>query len=57
MMFLAGVPRMWREVQDVVVGEDRITLLEAGGEQAPIVACEALEFLRSDNVPSLFRIG
>lgn len=53
-MFLAEVPKTWREIQDVTVGEDRITLREAGGEQAFVVARGALEFLRSQDAPSLF---
>lgn len=57
LMFLADVPKTWREVQDVVVGEDRITLYEAGGEQTMFVARGALEFLRRDNVPGLFSAG
>ena len=54
LMFLAEVPKTWREIQDVTVGEDRITLREAGGEQAFVVARGALEFLRSQDAPSLF---
>ena len=57
MMFLADVPKTWREIQDVIVGEDRITLHEASGEQTLIVARGALEFLRSDNAPGLFSAG
>lgn len=56
LMFLADVPRTWREVQDVVVEEDKITLHEASGEQTSIVAREALEFLLRDNVPGLFSL-
>ena len=57
LMFLADVPKTWREIQDVTVGEDRITLREASGEQTLIVARGALEFLRSDNAPGLFSGG
>jgi hypothetical protein len=57
LMFLADVPKTWREVQDVTVAEDKITLREAGGEQTTIVARGALEFLRSDNAPGLFSGG
>ncbi|MHB1937727.1 MAG: hypothetical protein ACYCOR_14225 [Acidobacteriaceae bacterium] len=57
LMFLAAVPRTWREVQDVAVGEDWITLRETGGEQAFVVARGALEFLRSKDTPGLFSAG
>jgi len=39
------------------VGEDKITLRGAGGEQTTIVARRALDFLRSDNAPGLFSGG
>ena len=57
LMFLAQVPKTWREILDVTVAEDRIALREAGGEQAFVVARGALEFLRKDNAPSLFSAG
>ncbi len=57
LMFLADVPKTWREVQDVTVSEDKITLRETGGAQTTIVARGALAFLRSDNAPGLFGGG
>jgi hypothetical protein len=57
LMFLADVPKSWCEVQDVTVGEDKLTLRGAGGEQTTIVARGALDFLRSDNAPGLFSGG
>ena len=57
LMFLAKVPKTWREVQDVSVGEDKITVRDASGEQATIVARGALEFLRQDHGPDLFSGG
>jgi hypothetical protein len=57
LMFLADVPKTWRELQDVTVGEDKITLREAGGAQTTIVARGVLDFLRSDNAPGLFSGG
>jgi len=57
LMFLADAPKTWREVRDVTVGEDKITLREAGGAQATIVARGSLAFLRSDNAPGLFGGG
>jgi hypothetical protein len=54
-MFLADVPKTWREVQDVTVEEDKITLRESGGDQTTLVARRVLDFLRSDNAPGLFR--
>jgi hypothetical protein len=57
LMFLVEVPKTWREVQDVIVEGDKITLSEAAGEQATIVARGALDFLRSDNAPGLFSGG
>jgi hypothetical protein len=57
LMFLADVPKTWREIQDVIVGEDRITLHEASGGQKSIVARGAFEFLRGDNAPGLFSAG
>jgi hypothetical protein len=56
-MFLADVPKTWREIQDIIVERDRITLHEARGEQESIAARGALEFLRSDNAPGLSNAG
>jgi hypothetical protein len=50
LMFLANAPKTWREVQDVIVERDRITLHEASGEKASIGARGALEFLRGNGV-------
>ncbi|MES2221641.1 MAG: hypothetical protein V4587_11825 [Acidobacteriota bacterium] len=54
LMFLASVPRTWRQVENVTVEEDKILLREASGDQTTLVARRALAFLRSDNVPGLF---
>ncbi|HET9101299.1 MAG TPA: hypothetical protein VFN62_12970 [Acidobacteriaceae bacterium] len=57
LMFLADVPKTWREIQDIAVGDDKITLRETGGGETAIVARGALAFLRSDNGPNLFGGG
>lgn len=57
LMFLADVPKTWREVQDVTVAEDKVTLREVGGAQSTIVARGALALLRSNHTPGLFGGG